>query len=172
VVLSQAPCSPRRWRQRGLSLAELLVATAIGTALLATLGAVARQTALARAPLRDVNEALYQGRFALQRLTLAAKATAPKALLPAAANTSGSWFGTVYFCVNAAKALVESTSTDTGCTGTQVIADNVSAFSVVAPAAAGGLDAQAADLSLTLSGPNGAGTLTLNERVRLGGGTK
>jgi prepilin-type N-terminal cleavage/methylation domain-containing protein len=160
-------------KQRGLSLVELLIATALGTLLLAGMAQVVRLGERARAPLHDAGEALYQGRFALQRVTAAARATAASAVVVTPpAKTSGNWFGSTYFCVNAGASLVETTSADTGCTGTTVIADRVSAFSVALPASAGGSDGEAVDVSLTLTGPGGGGATTLTERVRLGGGLK
>lgn len=157
---------------RGLTLVELLVATAIGALLLAGLSSVARQGVRARAQTRDGSEAVYQARFALQRVAAAAKATAPRALLPPPANTSGDWFSPAAFCVNGAGALIETTTADTGCTGTQVIAERVSSFSAALPAGAGALDSVTAVVGVTLTGPGGGAALTLSERVRLGGGVQ
>jgi prepilin-type N-terminal cleavage/methylation domain-containing protein len=159
-------------RSRGLTLVELLVAAAIGAMLLGGLTSVARQAVLARAQTRDGSEAVYQARFALQRVAAAATATAPRALLPPAANTSGDWFSPVAFCVNGGAALVETTTADTGCTGTQVIAERVSSFSATVPAGAGALEAVSAVVAVTLTGPGGGGAVTLSERLRLGGGVK
>ena len=158
--------------QRGVSLVELLVATAIGALLLAGLTSVAREGVRSRSLSRDTSEAVYQARFSLQRVGAAAWAAAPHSLLPPAANTSGDWFGTVSFCVNGAAALIETTTSDTGCTGTQVIAERVGSFGVALPAGAGPLEAVAAVVSVTLAGSGGGGALTLSERVRLGGGVQ
>ena len=155
----------------GFTLVELLIATAIGALLLAGLSSVARQGVLSRAKVRDNSEAVYQARFALQRVAAAAKATAPHTLLPPAANTSGNWFDPAYFCVNAASALIETITTDTGCSGTKVIAERVNSFSATLPAGAGALDAVTAVVAVTLNVP-GDTPLTFNERVRLGGGVK
>lgn len=157
---------------RGMTLIELLVATAIGALLLAGLSTVARQGMLARAQTRDSTEAVFQARFALQRIAAAARTTAPRALLPAPANTSADWFSPSYFCVNAAAALVETTTTDTTCAGTQVVAERVSSFSVTLPTGAGPLEAVTAVVSVTLTGTASGAPLTLAERVRLGGGVK
>ena len=156
----------------GLSLIELLVATAIGSLLLAGMGSVVRQAVLSRSVVRDNNEAMYQARFAMQRVAAAARATAPHSLLPPAANTSGDWFSPVYFCVNAAAALVETTTADTGCAGTQVIAQRLSSFSASVPAGASALDLASASVSVALTGPAGGAATVLSERVRLGGGVK
>jgi hypothetical protein len=114
---------------------------------------------------------VYQARFALQRIAAAARVTAAHTLLPPAANTSGNWFDPAYFCVNAASALVETITTDTACSGTQVIAERVNAFSATLPAGAGALEAVTAVVAVTLNVPGNA-PLTFNERVRLGGGAK
>jgi prepilin-type N-terminal cleavage/methylation domain-containing protein len=158
--------------QRGMTLVEVLVASAIGALLLAALAQVARLGEQVRAPLRDSGEALYQGKFAMQRINAAADAAAPAALLTPAAKTSGNWFGTVMFCVNTAGSLVETVPTDSACTGSTVIAERVSAFSVAVPATAGASDGEVAEVSLTLTGPDGGGAITLGERMRLGGGLK
>lgn len=176
MVVSRPPhAAPRGRRQalrtRGLSLLELLVATAIGALLLAGLTSVARHGALARVQTRDGSEAIYQARFALQRVAAAARATAPRTLLPAPANTSGDWFSPARFCVNGAGALIETVTTDTGCTATQVVAERVSNFSVALPSGAGALEALTAVVAITVSGPGGGATVTLDERMRLGGGS-
>ena len=157
---------------RGMTLIELLVATAIGAMLLAGLSSVARQGVLARTQTRDSAEAVYQARFALQRIAAAGRTTAPRTLLPAPANTSADWFSPSYFCVNPAAALVETTTTDTTCSGTQVVAERVSNFSVTLPTGAGPLEAVTALVSVTLTGTAGGASITLAERVRLGGGVK
>lgn len=160
-----------RDRCGGFTLVELLIATAIGALLLAGLSSVARLGVLSRTKVRDNSEAVYQARFALQRVAAAAKATAPHTLLPPAANTSGNWFDPAYFCVNPASALVETIVTDTACSGTQVIAERVSSFSATQPVGAGALDAMTAVVAVTLNVP-GNTPLSFSERVRLGGGTK
>lgn len=154
-----------------MTLVELLIASAIGALLLAGLTSVARQGVLTRAQVRDSNEAVYQARFALQRVAAAAKARAPHTLAPPTANTSGNWFDPAYFCVNGAKALIETTTADTACAGTQVIAERVNGFSATQPVSAGALEAMSAVIAVTLDVPGGA-ALTLSERVRLGGGVK
>ncbi len=157
-------------KQRGMTLVELLVAAAVGALLLAALVQVARLGTQARAPLHDTSEALYQGKFAMQRISAAAAAAAPAALLTPGAKTSGNWFGTVMFCVNAAGSLIETTPADTACAGSTVVAERVSAFTVAVPATAGASDGEVADVSLSLTGPGGGGATTLAERMRLGGG--
>lgn len=167
-----SPRSTASRRARGLALIELLIATAVGALLLASLVSVARLGLRSRAHTRARSESAYQARFALQRVAAAAKATAPRALLPPAANTSGDWFSPTYFCVNAAAALIETTAADTGCSGTQVIAERVSSFSASLPAGSGALDTLTALVAVSLDGPGGEGPITLSERVRLGGGVQ
>ncbi|MBK6972642.1 MAG: hypothetical protein IPH26_06695 [Sterolibacteriaceae bacterium] len=155
-----------------MTLVELLIATAIGALLLAGLTSVARQGVQSRAMTRDNDEAIYQARFALQRMAAAARATAPHTLLPPAANTSGNWFDPAYFCLNAASALIETTTTDAGCTGTRVIAERVSGLAATQPVGAGALETMTAVVALSLDVPASGTPLTLSERVRLGGGVK
>lgn len=158
-------------RQRGITLAELLIATAIGALLLAGLSSVARQGVLSRAHVRDSSEAVYQARFALQRIAAAARATAPHTMLTPAVNTSGNWFDPAYYCVNGAKALIETTTADTTCAGTQVIAERVNGFSATQPVDAGAIEAMTAVIAVTLEVPGGT-PVTYSERMRLGGGAK
>jgi Tfp pilus assembly protein PilW len=157
-------------RTRGLGLVELLVATAIGAGLLAALVSVARQGVQARSQTRDVGEALQQARFALERVAAAARATAPHGAPTPAANTSGDWFSPIRFCLNGAQALVETTTADAGCTGTQVVAERVSAFVLTPSTDGGALAAESATVAVTVAGPGGGGEVTLSERLRLGGG--
>ncbi len=154
-----------------MSLAELLVATAIGAGLLAALGSLARLGVQARAQTRDGNEAVQQARFALQHVVAAARDTTPHSLLAPAANTSGDWFSPIYFCVNNSQALIETTSADTACSGGRVVAERVSAFALTPATEGGAMTAESAMASITLQAAAGA-TLTLSDRLRLGGGTQ
>jgi len=74
------------------------------------------------------------------------------------------------YCRNSNNQLVETVVSDTGCTGSVVIANNVTAFSAQPPAGAGPVDDPAATLSLTLQIPGAPTTVTLTTSVRLGGG--
>jgi prepilin-type N-terminal cleavage/methylation domain-containing protein len=163
---------PNPRRCRGFTLFELLAAVAIGAVLLAGLGSVARESVQAGSHTRDTAEAVYQGKFALQRVAAAARATAPRSLLAPAANTSGNWFDPLHFCVNGAGALVETTTADTGCAGTKIIAARVATFTAAVPAGSGALDSSSASITITLTVPGGGTTVTLSERVRLGGGVQ
>lgn len=161
--------------QRGMTLIELLIATAIGAILLAGLNGLVKLGLNAQTAGRGSNELAYQGRFALERITDRARATAPKTLTPPAADTSGDWFAPVgcagaacvMYCRNAAtNQLIETTTADTACGGAVVLAGNVSAFS----AAVGPGTRPAAVFSLTLAAA--VNTVTLASSVRLGGGTQ
>ena len=164
--------------QRGMTLIELLIATAIGAILLAGMGGLVKLGLDAQSAGRSANELAYQGRFVLERITDQARATAPKILTAPAANTSGDWFAPagcigaacVMYCRNAAKELIETTTADTTCSGTVVIASNVAAFSATLPAPAVPPGRPVAVLSLTLA--DSGSTITLSSSVRLGGGTQ
>lgn len=169
-------CQP--WTQRGFTLIELLLATAIGAILLASLNSLAKLGLDAQAQVRASNELAYQGRFALERIADKARAAVPKVLVTPAASTTGDWFAPVgcagaacvMYCRSAASQLIETTTADTTCTGTTVIANYVSAFSATLPASMGPVDRQVAVLSLTLT--NVGNTITLTSSMRLGGGVK
>ena len=162
--------------QRGLTLIELLMATAIGAIMLAGLNGLVKLGLDAQTAGRGSNELAYQGRFALERITARARATVPKTLTPPAAGTSGDWFAPtgclgaacVMYCRNAANQLIETTKDDVACNiGTTVLARNVTDFAATLPASA---VRPAAVLSLTLA--DAVNTVTLSSSVRLGGGTQ
>lgn len=163
-----------RSSQRGMTLIELLIATVIGAILLASINGLVKLGLDAQTAGRGANELAYQGRFALERITDRARATVPKTLTTPAANTSGDWFAPagcigaacVMYCRNAGNQLIETTTADVACSGTVVLAGNVTAFS----AAIGPGTRPAAVLSLTLA--NGGSTVNLASSIRLGGGTQ
>ncbi len=157
--------------QQGLTLIELMFAVAISAIILAALNGVVKLGLDAQSAGRSANELSYQGQFALRRMAEKARAVAPKLLATPAANTSGDWFAPAMYCRNGANQLIETTTADTGCAGTSVIASNVSGFSAQTPAAAGPVNDPTARLSLTLTDAAGKNTLTLTTSVRLGGGT-
>ena len=164
--------------QRGISLIELLLATAVGAILLAGLNSVVKLGLDAQTTGRASNEIAYQGNFALQRMADKALALAPKVLITPAAGTTGNWFaptgcsGTacVMYCRNVSNQLIESTTADTTCSGSTIIASNVTAFSAQLLSGANAADDPMANLSLTLT--NGNSSVTLSQSVRLGGGTQ
>jgi len=162
---------PHRSCQRGITLVELLLATAISAILLASINSLVKLGLDAQSAGRGSNELAFQGRFALQRITDQARTTAPTVLTSPAANTTGNWFAPAMFCRNASNQLVETTTTDTTCTGTTVIAGNVNAFSATLPASMGAVDRSIAVVSLTLTDA-ASNTTTLSSSIRLGGGTQ
>lgn len=159
--------------QRGMTLIELVLATLIGAIILAGINGLVERGLDAQTAGRSANELAYQGRFALDRITDKARATAPKILTTPAANTTGDWFAPagcigaacVMYCRNAAGQLIETTTADTTCIGTTAIVGNVSAFSATTPSYIG---RPVTVLSLTLT--NAGNTVTLSSSVRLGGG--
>lgn len=161
--------------QRGMTLIELVLATLIGAIILAAINGLVKLGLDAQTAGRGANELAYQGRFALERITDKARATAPKILTTPAVNTSsGDWFAPtgcigaacVMYCLNAANQLIETTTADAACGGTTVLAGNVTAFlPTIGPG-----PRPAAVLSLTLA--NAGSTVTLSSSVRLGGGTQ
>ena len=167
---------PKSCQERGFTLIELLLAVAISAILMAALNSLVKLGLDAQAQGRGANELAYQGRFALERITDKARATVPKVLATPAANTTGDWFAPVgctgaacvMYCRSAASQLIETTTADTTCTGTTVIASGVSAFSATLPASMGPVDRQVAAFSLTLV--NAGNTLTLTSSARVGGG--
>ncbi|OGS95313.1 MAG: hypothetical protein A3H31_12765 [Gallionellales bacterium RIFCSPLOWO2_02_FULL_57_47] len=161
--------------QRGITLIELLIATAIGAILLASINGLVKLGLDAQSAGRSANELAYQGSFALERITAMARATAPKTLTAPATNTSGDWFAPtgcigaacVMYCLNTVNhQLIETTTADSACSGTAVLAGNVTAFT----AAIGPGTRPAAVLSLTLA--DAGSTVNLASSVRLGGGTQ
>src|SRR5438876_8293038 len=115
--------------QRGLTLIELLIAMTVAAFILAALNSVATLGLNAQASGRQANELVYQARFALDRMAAKARGTAPKLLTtPSSAGTTGDWFSVpvppaTMYCLNGNKQLVETTVSDTACTGAVVIAN-------------------------------------------------
>jgi Tfp pilus assembly protein PilW len=170
----------RRAGQSGLALIELLAAVAMSAIVLAALNSLVSLAASAQAAGRGANELAYQGRFALERIASQARATTPKALSAPAANTTGDWFAPtgctasacVMYCLNGGGQLIETTTGDTGCAGSKVIAVKVTAFSVQVPAAMGAVDRYAGAVSLSLADAATGSAATLSSQFRLGGGTQ
>ncbi len=156
---------------RGFTLIELMIAVAIGALILASLNSLVALGLKAQAEGRTANELAYQGQFALDRMVAKARAAMPQPLSTPAANTSGNWFAPTMYCLNASQQLIETATTDVGCTGTAVVASKVSGFSAQLPASPGPVDDPVALLALTLTDAGTGRTLTLSTSVRLGGGT-
>jgi prepilin-type N-terminal cleavage/methylation domain-containing protein len=164
--------------QFGLTLIELILAMAISAIIMAALNGLVKLGLDAQMAGRGSNELAYQGRYALERLTDKARNLAPKVLNTPTANTSGDWFAPtgctgstcVMYCRNSSNQLIETTTTDTTCTGTTVIANNVSAFSANLPASMGPVDRSIGVLSMTLN-DSANNTVALSSSIRLGGGS-
>lgn len=161
---------PSHANQRGITLIELVLAVAISAIIMAALNGLVKLGLDAQAAGRGANELAYQGRFTLERITDKASATSPKELNTPATNSTGTWFDPTMYCRNASNQLIETTTTDTACTGTTIIASNVSAFSAALPASMGAVDRSIAQISITLSDANN-NTASFTSYVRLGGGS-
>ncbi len=165
--------------QRGMTLIELVLAVAISAIIMVALNGLVKLGLDAQAAGRGANELAYQGRFALERMADKARSLAPKVLTTPTANTTSDWFAPtgctgaacVMYCRNASNQLIETNTTDTACTGTTIIASNVSAFSAALPASMGAVDRSNAVISLTLN-DLANNTITLSSSIRLGGGAK
>jgi prepilin-type N-terminal cleavage/methylation domain-containing protein len=163
--------------QQGLTLIELIIATAISAIIMLALNDLVKLGLDAQTVVRGSNELTYQGRFALERIADKARNLAPKELTTAKTNTTGDWFAPaactgsacVMYCLNTAKQLIETVTTDTTCMGTTVIANNVSAFSATLPANMGAADKSIAVLSMTLSDADN-NNVSFSSAIRLGGG--
>lgn len=157
-----------RSRQHGLTLIEFMGALVAAALVLGALNGVVDLALKAKSTGRQANELVYQGRFALERITSRARAAAPKVLVaPALAGTTGDWFSPTMYCLKGGDRLVETTVSDTSCTGAVVIANNVIAFSAQ-PGAAGPVDDAVATISLTLQA--GGAPVVLSTSMRLGAG--
>ena len=158
----------RRAGHHGFTIIEFTMALVIAAIVIGALNGVVELALKARSAGRQGNELVYQGHFALARMVGKARASVPKVLAtPAMASSTGDWFSPTMYCLKGGGRLVETTVSDTSCTGATVIADGVIAFS--AQSAAGPLDHPAGTLRLTLQ--TGGAPLVLTTSVRLGGGT-
>ena len=152
--------------QHGFTLIEFTLALVIAAILVGALNGVIDLAMQARSAGRQDNELAYQGQFALARIVDKARASPAKLLAtPAIAGSTGDWFSPTMYCLKGGGRLVETTTSDTSCTGAKVIADNVIAFSAQ-PASAGPVDHPLGSLTLTLQA--GGAPLVLTTSVRVG----
>ena len=159
-----------RANQAGLTLVELMMALAIAALLVTGLNGFIMLGLDAKASARQSNELLYQGSFALDRIQTAARTTAPKVLsVPTLANSTGDWFAPTMYCLKGGNRLIETTTSDTSCTGSNTVATNAIAFSAQPFAAAGPVDEPLGTVTLTLQGTGAPVVLTMS--FRLGAGT-
>lgn len=155
--------------QHGFTLIEFMLALVIAAVVVGALNGVVELALKARTAGREDNELVYQGQFALARMIGKARASAPKVLAtPPIATSTGDWFAPTMYCLKGGGRLVETIVSDTSCTGANVIAEGVIAFSAQ-PASAGPVDHPVGALSLTLQA--GGAPVVLTTSVRLGGGT-
>jgi prepilin-type N-terminal cleavage/methylation domain-containing protein len=156
--------------QRGLTLIELLLAMTVAALVFAALDSIVMVGLQAHASSRQANELVYQTRFALDKMAAKARSATPKLLATPLPATTGDWFSPIMYCLNSGNRLVQTVVSDTSCTGGEVIANNVTAFSAQLPAGAGPVDDPAVILSLTLQSDKALAAVTLTTSVRLGGG--
>ncbi len=162
-----------RVKQSGLMLIEVMFAVVIGAIILAALNSLVKLGLDAYTSGRGTNEITYQGTFALQRMATKASSLAPKLLSTTpAANTSGDWLAPTMYCLKSGNLLIETTTADSTCTGTTVIANNVTSFTVQAPSNTGAVDDPTLNLTLSMTDPTSKNTVTLALSTRLGGGTQ
>lgn len=164
--------------QRGMTLIELMLSLAISAIILSSLNELVKLGLDAQIVGRGSNELAYQGRFALERMADKARSLAPKVLTTPIANTTGDWFAPsgcagaacVMYCRNTSNQLIETVTTDTTCTGTTIIANNVSTLLPSLPASMGAVDRASAVISITLNDTEN-NTATFSSEIRLGGGS-
>ena len=155
--------------QRGLTLIEFALSLVVGVLVLGALNGVVDLALRAGASARQDSELAYQAGLAIERIAAKARETPPKVLTtPSLAGSTGDWFTPTMYCWKGGNRLVETTVSDTSCTGSKVIADQVTAFSAHLPSGAGPVDDPAATVTLTMKGSGAPVTLTMT--VRLGGG--
>ncbi|WP_396267126.1 hypothetical protein [Ideonella sp.] len=153
----------------GFTLIELCLATAMGALLLAALAHVARLATESKVELSGTNEQRIQTEFVMQRLQAAARAATVGSLLPDATGDTGLWLAPKRFCINDAKALVETTTSASGCSGGEVIADRVSHLGISIPETQSALDTPMAQLSVALTLADGSEGPILSQSIRLKG---
>lgn len=166
-------------KQKGMTLLELTLATAIGALLLGGMHALVGLALDSSKEGHRVNELAYQGQFALDRIAEKVRAMPPPywSVSTPLTGTTGDWFTPTMYCRNAtSKKLIETNVADTTCSGTGVIAENVSAFTAVLPAMGGypnkgPIDRHSAIVVLTLD-DNAGHSLTLSMQLRMGGGVQ
>ena len=157
--------------QRGLTLIELLLAMVAAAFVMGALNGVLMLGFEAQASGREANELVYRGRFAIERMSMKARSTAPKRISsPALPNSTGDWFAPTMYCLKGGSEgrLVETNVSDTACAGNNVIVRNVIALLAQVPSSAGPVDDPVGTLSVTLQ--SGGAPITLTTSVRLGGG--
>jgi prepilin-type N-terminal cleavage/methylation domain-containing protein len=167
-----------QFQHRGMTLIELVITMAISAIIMLALNSLVKLGFEAQTAGRGRNELLYQGHFALERMIEKARSLTPKVLTTPTANTTGDWFSPsscsgaacLMYCRNASNQLIETVNTDISCSGTTVVANNVSTLLASLPANMGAVDKPIVIISLTLNDANN-NTASYSAYIRLGGGT-
>ncbi|TDM08584.1 MAG: hypothetical protein C4K60_03940 [Ideonella sp. MAG2] len=154
---------------RGFTLIELCIATAMGAILLLSLSDVAALATSSKRKLSSAMETQAQAAFVAQRLRLAAQAATVASLRNNTSGDTGGWLSPRRFCINGNKALVETQESDTGCGGTDVIADSVSRLTVAPPSGQTAVDAASVEVTVVLNLPDGTTGPTITQIVRIKG---
>jgi prepilin-type N-terminal cleavage/methylation domain-containing protein len=166
-------------QQSGMSLLEMTIAIVIGAILMLSLQEMVGLGLKSTQTTHPVNELRYQANFSLERIAEQARTVPPRPLGVAATNTTGDWFAPascsgsacVMYCLNTtSRQLIETTTSDTTCTGAGVLAHQVSGFSASLPLM-GPLDRHSVIIQLSLDDLAGH-SLTQTMQVRLGGGVQ
>ncbi len=158
----------RRWAH-GFTLIELCLATAMGALLLAALAHVARLATASKVELTTATALTIEADFVMERLRTATRAATVNSLQAPANGDTGQWLAPKRFCLNSAKALVETTATDNTCSSGEVIADRVSRLTITTPTHQSALDAPIALLTVVLTLPDGTDGPTVSQSIRLKG---
>lgn len=160
---------PLQRQARGFTLIELCLATAMGALLLAALVHVARLATESKAELSGATEQRLAAEFVLQRLRTATRSATVDSLNAPANGDTEQWLAPKRFCINSAKALVETSASDDSCSSGEVIADQVSRLTITTPTSQSALDAPIALLTVVLPLPDGTDGLTVSQSIRLKG---
>lgn len=160
---------PLQRQARGFTLIELCLATAMGALLLAALAHVARLATESKAELSSATERKLEAEFVMQRLRTATRTAIVGSLNAPANGDTGQWLAPKRFCINSAKALVETTASDNGCSSGEVIADQVTRLTITTPPSQSALDAPIALLTVVLPQDDGTDGLTVSQSIRLKG---
>ena len=160
---------PRRPPTRGFTLIELCMATAMGVLLLTALAHVARLATESKVELSEAAELRIETEFVMQRLRAAARAAKVGELQAPSDGDTGLWLAPQRFCINGAKALVETSTSDTSCSSGEVIADRVNRLTIGVPETQTAVDAPSALLTVVLPLPDGTDGPVVVQTIRMKG---
>ncbi len=167
--------------QRGLTLIELMIALVISAIIMASLSNLMKLGLDTQITVQTRSELAYRGQLAIERISDSIRATEPKILVATGVtDTTGDWLAPagctgsacLMLCRKATtNELIETTTADTACTGTNVLSNFVSYFSVSLPNNTGPVDHPSILITLELNDYSTSHTLSLSSAVRLGDGT-